>query len=101
MHVDTTGYLLGNRAPAVVQLRSLLGAPVVTGHGGKWQFYLIPGSGPVHDVKNRNSLSSEARKFFYPDRLRLEGERAFVSIGSRPRWDLRAGLEVTRRRTSL
>jgi phosphoglycerol transferase len=67
VHVDTTGYLLGNQAPALVQLRSLLGAPVATGHGGEWQFYLIPGSGPVHDVKDRSSLSPQARNFFYPN----------------------------------
>ncbi|MDQ1602337.1 MAG: hypothetical protein QOE01_182, partial [Actinomycetota bacterium] len=36
-------------------------------HGGQWQFYVIPGSGPIHDVGDPATLSPGTRKFFYPD----------------------------------
>jgi hypothetical protein len=66
IHVDTTGYLLGDNALAVRRLRALLGPPVVEGNRGDWEFYRLAGSGPVRDAKDRASLSTATRRFFYP-----------------------------------
>jgi hypothetical protein len=66
VHVDRRGYLLGDKAPALVRLRALLGQPVATGAGGRWQFYRIPDSGtPVVDVRDESKLSRATREFFY------------------------------------
>jgi hypothetical protein len=66
IHVDTTGYLLGDRAPALQRIRALLGAPSAQGNDGEWQFYRLPAGGPVRDPKDRDSLSPATREFFYP-----------------------------------
>jgi hypothetical protein len=66
VHVDTAGYPHGDNSPALVELRSLLGPPAVTAHYGEWDFYVLPGSGPVKDVRDERVLSPAARQFFYP-----------------------------------
>jgi hypothetical protein len=66
IHLDTTGYLHGDQAPAVQRIRALLGPPSVQGNDGEWQFYRLPGDGPIHDPKDRGSLSPTTQRFFYP-----------------------------------
>jgi hypothetical protein len=67
VHLDTSGYSQAGREGVERRLEHLLGPPAVRAHGGQWQFYVIPGSGPIHDVGDPATLSPGTRKFFYPD----------------------------------
>lgn len=66
VHLDTSGYTRAGRDGVERRLEQVLGLPVVTAHDGQWQFYVISGSGPIHDVREPSELSPGTRKFFYP-----------------------------------
>lgn len=67
VHVDMRGYSR-EEAPAVrARIERQLGAAQATGLDGRWLFFaLAPTSGPVGDVADRESLTPQTQRFFYP-----------------------------------
>jgi hypothetical protein len=66
VHLDRTGYSAPGAAAAEASLDRLLGPPAAQGGMGRWLFYVLPTDGRQHDVRDRQSLSPRAERFFYP-----------------------------------